>query len=106
MKVALREVFWRDQWEVFLYREIGDHKEFMQPNGTLIPVQADVYTDDIKPMFSLNKNTAQNLIYELQKAGVRPLELTKVEGQYESQSAHLEDLRIILRTLGIMKKEA
>lgn len=106
MKVFLREVFLRQDWEVFLYRERGDAKEFMQPDGTLILADAGIYPSDLKPMFTLNQNTAQELISELQNAGVRPRELTKIEGQYQAQSAHLEDIRNILRTCGIMEKDA
>lgn len=106
MKVFLREVFLRQDWEVFLYRERGDAKEFLQPGGALILVDSNYYNSDLKPMFTLNQHTAQELIAELQKAGVRPRELTKIEGKYEAQSEHLDDLRNILRTCGIMKKEA
>lgn len=108
MKIALREVFWRQEWEVFVYQETVDGGRcFMQPDGASIVLREHtVVSADLKPMFTINQNVASELIEELQKAGVRPKELTKIEGQYQAQSAHLEDLRNILRTRGIMKKEA
>ncbi len=104
MKVFLREQFASHSWDVFLYRDCGDSgRYFRQPDGSDIFLDANTASsDDLKPTFRIDYHTAQHLITALQAEGVRPVEITKVEGILEAQTKHLEDLRNILKTKKVM----
>lgn len=105
MKVYLQEQFARNGWSVYLYVELGDEKiGVLQPDGSrkVINRYEDPITKDVLPTFDIDRNTAQELITCLQACGVRPIEITKVEGVLEAQTKHLEDLRNILKTKKMM----
>jgi hypothetical protein len=91
------------QYEVYLYREVeGIGSYFQQPDGTEILIKHSQMISGIKPTFLIDRDTAPRLVEALQKVGVQPKELTKIEGQYEAQGKHLTDLQSILRKQGVM----
>lgn len=105
MKVHLSEQFACHGWDVYLYRDLGDDKKLIRlPDGKDKVIDSySIIPNDIPPTFFIDYPTAQELIAALQMKGVRPVEISKVEGKLESQSAHLADLQNILRARGIMK---
>jgi hypothetical protein len=56
----------------------------------------------MKPTFFIRSSVATELIEALQKAGVQPKQLSKIEGQYEAQGKHLADMQAILRKRGLL----
>lgn len=105
MKVYLNERFACHGWDVYLYRDLGDDKKILLlPDGQEKVIDScSILPNDITPTFFIDYPTAQELIAALQSKGVRPVEISKVEGKLESQTAHLADLQNILRARGIMK---
>jgi hypothetical protein len=56
-----------------------------------------------KPMFTLPDFLVSLLLDSLIEAGTKPEPVSKIEGLYEAQTKHLEDLRKILKTQKIMR---
>lgn len=105
MKVMLREQFVAQSWDVFVYREIAGYgRYFQQPDGSevMVAVNHVQYPDELRPTFKLDYHTAQQLMAAMQHIGVRPVEVSKVEGILEAQTKHLDDLRNILKTKKVM----
>jgi|CXWL01.1.fsa_nt_gi hypothetical protein len=105
MRVFIRDQFMQRSYEIFQLREIEGHGTYVrQPDGSEVFVPIGVWpVQDVKPTFTIDYHSAQELVEALQKTGVKPKELTKIEGQFAAQSAHLADLQNIIRTRGIMK---
>lgn len=54
--------------------------------------------ENSKPTYHIKDLVARELVTQLTKLGVKPVEQSKVEGQYEAQSKHLADLqRLVFR---------
>ena len=104
MKIAVQ---FRLEWyayAVYRYCEVeGRGREFGQPDGTRVLIQPGQYQADLKPTFLVPVDEAPDLIEQLQKSGVQPKVIARVEGQLEAQSAHLADLQKILRKQGVME---
>lgn len=103
MKVSVQYKIEWNAYAVYCYHEIeGRQRDFQQPDGTFITVRPGERLD-IAPTFLLDWDTVPKLLEALQQAGVRPVELSKVEGKLEAQSAHLADLQKILRKQKVME---
>ena len=87
---------------VFAYTDAGDTRRFHQGDGLIVTIQEGMMTDDIKPLFEIDYQSAPRLIEALMRAGTRPVEISKVEGMFEAQTAHLKDLQNLLRKQGYM----
>jgi len=101
MKFHVEDCFRRHSWRVYGYTDIDGARRFHQANGQIITVDEHSH-QEIEPLFEIDYHSAPELLTALQKAGVRPVELSKVEGVLEAQTAHLKDLQSILRKQGYM----
>ena len=94
-------------YDLVFYRKLPNGtREFLQfPDGPCIikSVPPNTFDDGVLPTVRLGMETIQNLVEAVQRSGVQPKAITKIEGQYQAQGEHLSDLRKILRKQGVME---
>lgn len=84
--------------ELYIYTEMPDGKVRVdyQEDGKILEKTYDRYAPIPRTLY-LEDNDLQNLADELQRLNIRPREASKTEGLYEAQTAHLADLRQLLK---------
>lgn len=94
-QVKIQELPGRYSKALHIWRKVGDKYEHMQPNGEVKILEPAAYIAE--PLLVLDEQMLQSLAEELTGQGYKPKDLGKVEGLYEAQTKHLEDLRHLLK---------
>src|SRR4051812_16605192 len=87
-------------YDVYVYREITpDTVSYLaiSPEGIQnwsVPEERWLmHSEVVRPTYRIREDVARELVTQLTKLGVRPVDQSKIEGQYEAQSKHLADMR-------------
>lgn len=100
--IHIEHQFMMGRYAVFVYYK-RDGKRFLRnADGSVTAYDSMGIGAVVPPTFTIPEGDAKDLIKALTEAGVRPVEISKVEGQYEAQGKHLADLQNIIRTKGMM----
>lgn len=107
IKVYVTEQFYTSEYFIYVYRHISDQETAVlriHLDGTRswerIPM--GISTPTLAPTYQIERNIARLMVAEMTKQGLRPPDQSKVEGQYEAQGKHLEDLRAVLKQAEIL----
>ena len=87
--------------DIFIYERRADGTVGVyhpQPDGTMLVESFQPGTADTPaPTFTLDNFVLEKLVELLIDSGIRPKDVSVVEGKLEAQTKHLEDLRHLLK---------
>lgn len=83
--------------ELFIFTDLGDRVLVDIQDGDTITEKTIGRGEAMPRTLWLADEDLQLLADELQRLNIRPREAGKTEGLYEAQTAHLEDLRKLLK---------
>lgn len=101
--------FRSDSYNVYVYREVtedtisllsispdGQHSWSVPEGRWLARLEPN------RPTYIISEGVARELVTQLTKLGVKPVEQSKIEGQHEAQGKHLLDTQKFIQTLVTM----
>jgi hypothetical protein len=100
-KVRIDRPVYQDCLNFYVWRRRGDYSEVMQSDGLLFRVKDGDSMPAIRPTFVLAGYDGRQMMHALAEAlseeGIRSPNDHAIRGQLEAQTAHLNDLRTLLK---------
>lgn len=100
-KVKIERAVFMDRIDFYVWKRVGDGSAIVQPDSLMRKVKDGEYMDNILPSFSLQGYESRQMMHALAEAlaeeGIKTPNDHVLKGQLEAQSAHLKDLRALLK---------
>lgn len=100
-KVRIDRLPYMDRVDFYMYRHANGMVEVLEPGNMGRRFHEGVAIADVKPFWSLTNMNAKAMMVALAEAiseeGIRTPDSHRLKGQLDAQTAHLNDLRTLLK---------